>query len=839
MRLASCASTSAGSPCPRTIRRPAVRTGRRSPRSTRPSRASRREAFAVWSRAIQSDPDDEELLGPLLRLAESQNLWGELALRLDELLDDEAVPPDVEQTYAMRLGQIAEDKLADLDRAAAAFERATRGARSARRAGRARARARRARAGGPSSPACCAVRPMRPTTMRRPRSTCSASATCRRPRSRTRAARSRRTARCSSSRRLTLRHAPRSSACCSVHRTSAPRSSRSSSRCSSRTAMPHGSSGCCEARLDITHDADRQGDAAATDRRARPSNARRSRSRARRRVALARGRSGLGAGPRRDRSARRATRAVARGRDARATRSSTRRTPRDREADVQVASAHVPRSDPARAARPARRGRGVLPRRARARPRGARRARRADQDPAPARRPAARSPRPCSSAVASSRMSPTSAPRSPRSRSSASARVIATGRSRPGARSSTATIRDRAALEELARLYRAAGQKSELIETLEPGRSPDQRDRRGEDAARRDRAQLETDGPRAVAAWQAVLDLDPDDLSALSAARRRVRARRRLDGGQRHPDPSPLARALDRRQGRDPRRDGEARRGAARLDRRRDRGLVRGARRRQRLPPRVRGARAPAREGESRPRPRRAARAARRAPRRRSATGRPRSPALARAADVWESQLDNPDAAGEILEKILKREPGSVAALTRLSKIYERSGRLGQVQGDARAGAQARPEGPRRCRSVLPPRRGRARRRLATRTPRSCTSSRRWSTIRRTRPRSPRSRSSRAIAVTACCSPTCCSAASARSPRRRAGRTARRARGARAQGQPHRCRRWPRSRRPPRTRPTTCACSPRSPTSTSRRDASTRPRRSTIDSPRTRRPHDG
>src|SRR6185295_5027175 len=48
--------------------------------------------------------------------------------------------------------------------------------------------------------------------------------------------------------------------------------------------------------------------------------------------------------------------------------------------------------------------------------------------------------------------------------------------------------------------------------------------------------------------------------------------------------------------------------------------------------------------------------------------------ALARAADVWESQLDNPEAAGEILEKILAREPGSVAALTRLSKIYERSG---------------------------------------------------------------------------------------------------------------------------------------------------------------------
>ncbi|HTJ43734.1 MAG TPA: tetratricopeptide repeat protein [Kofleriaceae bacterium] len=48
--------------------------------------------------------------------------------------------------------------------------------------------------------------------------------------------------------------------------------------------------------------------------------------------------------------------------------------------------------------------------------------------------------------------------------------------------------------------------------------------------------------------------------------------------------------------------------------------------------------------------------------------------ALARAADVWEGPLENPDAAGEILEKILRREPGSVAALTRLAKIYEKSG---------------------------------------------------------------------------------------------------------------------------------------------------------------------
>tara|TARA_R110002073_G_scaffold24260_9_gene82156 strand:- start:70410 stop:81644 length:11235 start_codon:yes stop_codon:yes gene_type:complete len=44
---------------------------------------------------------------------------------------------------------------------------------------------------------------------------------------------------------------------------------------------------------------------------------------------------------------------------------------------------------------------------------------------------------------------------------------------------------------------------------------------------------------------------------------------------------------------------------------------------------------------------------------------------LAQAAELWEGQLDNPDEAAEMLEKILVRDPNSVAALTRLAKIYE------------------------------------------------------------------------------------------------------------------------------------------------------------------------
>lgn len=55
---------------------------------------------------------------------------------------------------------------------------------------------------------------------------------------------------------------------------------------------------------------------------------------------------------------------------------------------------------------------------------------------------------------------------------------------------------------------------------------------------------------------------------------------------------------------------------------------------------------------------------------------------LARAADVWDGPLENPDASGEILEKILAREPSYVPALTRLARIYENQGawdRCGEI----------------------------------------------------------------------------------------------------------------------------------------------------------------
>jgi len=87
------------------------------------------QAFVVWGRALADDPEDADLLQPLMRLAESQQLWRELAALLDERLEDadKPLPADVDQAYAMRLGSIAEDRLNDLDRAARAFDRATRG----------------------------------------------------------------------------------------------------------------------------------------------------------------------------------------------------------------------------------------------------------------------------------------------------------------------------------------------------------------------------------------------------------------------------------------------------------------------------------------------------------------------------------------------------------------------------------------------------------------------------------------------------------------------------------------------------------------------------------------
>ncbi|MGE5181466.1 MAG: tetratricopeptide repeat protein, partial [Acidobacteriota bacterium] len=231
---------------------------------------------------------------------------------------------------------------------------------------------------------------------------------------------------------------------------------------------------------------------------------------------------------------------------------------------------------------------------------------------------------------------------------------------------------DRPALDQLARLHRAGGDRSELVEVLARAArlavTPDD-----EKALRVEIGKLETDGPRAVAAWQAVVDLDPDDagaLAALEAAHAKAGdwiavsdiQTRRLDRAATAQDKvaiyADMARIAETRRGSVDDAiaawysaldvDSSNLQAYGELER-----LLGAAGRWHDLVEMLeRVAELHAAKGD----------------------GAAEIQALARAADVWEAKLDNPDAAGEILEKILKREPGSVAALTRLSKIYERSG---------------------------------------------------------------------------------------------------------------------------------------------------------------------
>ncbi|HET9621855.1 MAG TPA: tetratricopeptide repeat protein [Kofleriaceae bacterium] len=231
---------------------------------------------------------------------------------------------------------------------------------------------------------------------------------------------------------------------------------------------------------------------------------------------------------------------------------------------------------------------------------------------------------------------------------------------------------DRAALDELARLYRAIGDTRELIEALghaaRLATSPDD-----EKALRVEIATLEADGPHAINAWQQVLDLDPNDLAALAAlqaayaragdwmaiadiqTRRLALAQSKWDQVAIHAEMAKLAE--DKRDSIDDAIaswyaaldvDGSYLTGFAQLERL----LARGERWHDLVELLDRLADVHATNGDA----------------------KAEIDALARAADVWEGKLDNPDAAGEILEKILARDPGSVAALTRLSKIYERAG---------------------------------------------------------------------------------------------------------------------------------------------------------------------
>ncbi|MGE3459356.1 MAG: tetratricopeptide repeat protein [Kofleriaceae bacterium] len=238
---------------------------------------------------------------------------------------------------------------------------------------------------------------------------------------------------------------------------------------------------------------------------------------------------------------------------------------------------------------------------------------------------------------------------------------------------------DRGALDEVARLYRMAGEREALVDvlTLATRVAANTDD---EKALRVEIAQLESDGPRAVSAWQSVLDLDPDDPGALARlqavyarandwmavadvqGRRLALATTPMDQIEIHAEMANVA---------------EQHRGAiddavsswyAVLDIDATNRLAYAEL--ERLLPKAGRAHDLVDVLEN---------LANQCAARGDTAGE--IAALARAADVWEGQLDNPDAAGEILEKILQRSPGSVAALTRLSKIYERAGDWDKCKG--------------------------------------------------------------------------------------------------------------------------------------------------------------
>ncbi|MBA2540341.1 MAG: tetratricopeptide repeat protein, partial [Deltaproteobacteria bacterium] len=250
---------------------------------------------------------------------------------------------------------------------------------------------------------------------------------------------------------------------------------------------------------------------------------------------------------------------------------------------------------------------------------------------------------------------------------------------------------DRDAFTELADLYRAKGDRTPLIETLQRaarlGGTADE-----EKKLRVEIAQLETDGPRAIQAWQSVLDLDGEDLLALVALehayaksadwhavsdtqnRRLALARSDWDRVAIHGE---IAKVAETQRGSID--DAIAAwYGALDVDatylpayENLERLLSAGSRWHDLVEQLEKLAELYAKQGDAK-----------------AELG-----ALARAADVWESKLDNPDAAGEILEKILQREPGSVAALTRLSKIYERSGDWGKCKATLEQALKLSPTG--------------------------------------------------------------------------------------------------------------------------------------------------
>ena len=80
-------------------------------------------AFAVWARALREDPEEEAVQGHLERLAEARGAWAQL-VELYEAMLAQAMAPELEFTYATKLARIQEEALGDLDTAAERYRRA-------------------------------------------------------------------------------------------------------------------------------------------------------------------------------------------------------------------------------------------------------------------------------------------------------------------------------------------------------------------------------------------------------------------------------------------------------------------------------------------------------------------------------------------------------------------------------------------------------------------------------------------------------------------------------------------------------------------------------------------
>lgn len=87
--------------------------GRRDPRA----------AFAVWARCLREDQEDEATERQLERLAEARGAWAELAALYDEVLRN-TMDGQLGRHYALKLATIYEEALGDLERAAARYRQA-------------------------------------------------------------------------------------------------------------------------------------------------------------------------------------------------------------------------------------------------------------------------------------------------------------------------------------------------------------------------------------------------------------------------------------------------------------------------------------------------------------------------------------------------------------------------------------------------------------------------------------------------------------------------------------------------------------------------------------------